>query len=65
MSNELLRSGTPGEIEDLVKNLILKCGPGGGYCVGSGNSVPEWAKFENYMAMREATLKYGAYPITI
>jgi len=65
VSNELLRSGTPDEVEDLVKDLIRKCGPGGGYCVGSGNSVPEWAKFENYMGMREATLKYGAYPITI
>ncbi len=65
VSNELLQSGIPREVEDLVKGLIRKCGPGGGYCVGSGNSVPAWAKFENYMGMREATLKYGAYPITI
>jgi uroporphyrinogen decarboxylase len=63
VANELLRSGTPGEIEKRVKDLIGKVAPGGGYCVGSGNSVPEWAKFENYMAMREATLKYGSYPI--
>jgi len=65
VSNELLQSGIPSEVEDLVKGLIRKCGPGGGYCVGSGNSVPEWAKFENYMAMREATLKYGSYPIKL
>ena len=65
VSNELLRSGTPAEVDDLVKGLIRKCGPRGGYCVGSGNSVPEWAKFENYMAMREAILKYGSYPITL
>jgi len=63
--NELLRSGTPNEVESLVKRLIKRCGPGGGYCVGSGNSVPEWAKFENYMAMRETVLKYGSYPITL
>lgn len=63
--NELLRSGTPSGVEDLVKKLIEKCAPGGGYCVGSGNSVPEWARFENYMAMRGAALKHGFYPLSI
>jgi uroporphyrinogen decarboxylase len=65
VSNELLRSGTPAEIEERVKYLIRNVAPGGGYCVGSGNSVPEWAKFENYMAMRGATFKYGSYPIQL
>ncbi len=65
VSNELLRSGTPAEIEERVKYLIRNVAPGGGYCLGSGNSVPEWAKFENYMAMREATLRYGSYPIQL
>ena len=48
-----------------VKELLEKVAPGGGYCVGSGNSVPDWAQFNNYMAMRDTTLKYGAYPIHI
>jgi uroporphyrinogen decarboxylase len=61
--NELLRSGVPAEVEQYVKNLIAQVAPGGGYCVGSGNSVPEWANFDNFMAMREAALKYGGYPI--
>ena len=65
VSNELLRSATPAEVEERVKYLIRNVAPGGGFCVGSGNSVPEWAKFENYMAMREATLKYGKYPIQL
>ena len=63
VSNELLQNGTPLEVEARVKELICKVAPGGGYCLGSGNSVPEWAKFENFMAMREATFKYGHYPI--
>lgn len=63
--NELLRSGKPDDVEAAVRYLIRKVAPGGGYCVGSGNSVPEWAEFENYMAMREATLKYGRYPIDV
>jgi uroporphyrinogen decarboxylase len=63
--NELLRSGSTDEIEALVKQLLRQVAPGGSYCLGSGNSVPDWARFENYMAMREATLKYGAYPIRV
>jgi hypothetical protein len=33
--------------------------------VGSGNSVPDWADFDNFMAMRDTTLEYGAYPIQL
>ena len=65
VSNELLRSGTPDEVEAKVKELIGKLAPGGGYCVAAGNSVTEWSKFENYMAMREAAFKYGKYPIQL
>ncbi len=65
VANELLRSGTTAEVEGRVKELIRDLAPGGGYCVGAGNSVPEWAKFENYMAMRNAALTFGAYPIAI
>jgi len=63
VANELLRSGSPVEVDACVRELIEKLAPGGGYCVGAGNSVPEWARFENFMAMRDAALKYGSYPI--
>jgi uroporphyrinogen decarboxylase len=65
VSNELLRSGSTQDIDARVKELLRDVAPGGGYCLGSGNSVPNWAKFENYMAMRGTCLKHGAYPITI
>jgi len=65
VSNELLRSGTTQDIEARVKELLRNVAPGGGYCLGSGNSVPDWAKFENYMAMRNTCLHYGNYPIII
>ena len=65
VANELLRSGAPTEVESCVRELIEKLAPGGGYCVGAGNSVPEWARFENYMAMRNAALTYGSYPIRL
>ena len=65
VSNELLRSASTQEIEARVKELLREVAPGGGYCLGSGNSVPPWAKFENYLTMRDAALKFGSYPIRI
>ena len=65
ISNEILMNGTPQEVEELVKRRLHDLAPGGGYCLGAGNSVPDWARFENYMAMRNTCLKYGRYPIRI
>ena len=65
ISNEILMKGTPEEVTELVKTRIREVAPGGGYCLGSGNSVPNWAKFENYMAMRDTVLQYGGYPINL
>ena len=61
--NDLLMLGTPKEVDELVKKRIVVLAPGGGYCVASGNSIPDWTKIENYEAMIGATKKYGVYPI--
>lgn len=60
-----LTLGTPDEVEEEVKTRIRSVGPGGGYCCGSSNSVPEYVPFDNYIAMIEAVAKYGTYPIQI
>jgi uroporphyrinogen decarboxylase len=60
---DLLASGSPDEVRELTRKRIREIAPGGGYALGSGNSVPNWARFENYQAMRETVLKYGSYPI--
>ena len=65
VSNELLQNGTPAQIADRTKELIKIMAPGGGYCLSSGNSVPDWAKLENYKAMIETTKQYGTYPIRV
>jgi uroporphyrinogen decarboxylase len=65
ISNELLMTGTPDEVTELTKRRLRVLAPGGGYCLGSGNSVPDWARFENYRAMIDTGLKYGQYPIDI
>ncbi len=62
---DLLSRGTPDEVRELTKKTIREIAPGGGFAIGSGNSVPDWARFENYQAMRETALRYGAYPIKV
>ncbi len=63
--NHTLTLGTPEEVDAEVKLRMRTVGPGGGYCCGSSNSVPEYVPYENYIAMIEATKTYGEYPIGI
>ena len=51
---DLLSRGTVKEIKENVYKNIEIAGYNGGYCVGSGNSIPEYVKLENYVAMIEA-----------
>ncbi len=60
-----LTRGTPAEVDAEVKERIRTVGQGGGYCLGSSNSVTAYVPFENYLAMREACFKYGKYPLTV
>ena len=60
-----LTKGTPEEVDAEVRERIRDLGPGGGYCVSSGNSIPEYVPIDNYAAMLEATYKYGEYPISL
>ncbi len=65
ISNELLMDGTPEEVIELTRERIRVLAPGGGYCLAAGNSVPNWARIENYRAMLAAGAEYGRYPIRV
>lgn len=58
-----LTLGSAQEVEAEVRERIRDLAPGGGYCLGSSNSIPEYVPLPNYNAMREAAFKYGRYPI--
>lgn len=60
-----LTRGTPDEVRDEVRQRIHDLAPGGGYAVGSSNSVPEYVPLANFNAMREATFEFGRYPIAV
>lgn len=48
---DLLSRGKPAEVRRQVIKNVEQVGYNGGYCVGSGNSIPEYVKMENYLAM--------------
>ena len=58
-----LTLGTPADVAEEVKRRLRTVGPGGGYCCGASNSVPEYVPYENYLAMIETVKRFGAYPI--
>jgi uroporphyrinogen decarboxylase len=62
---ETLTLGTPEDVEAEVKQRIVDLAPGGGYGVGSSNTVAHYVKLENYKAMIRATRKFGRYPISL
>jgi uroporphyrinogen decarboxylase len=60
-----LTRGTPEEVREEVRQRICDLAPGGGYAVASSNSIPEYVPLANYNALREATMEFGRYPISI
>ncbi len=60
-----LTRGTPEEVEAEVKQRIKEVGQGGGYILGSANSITDYCKVENVIAMAKAVKKYGKYPIDL
>ncbi len=47
----LLAAGTPDQVRARVRQILDVCGTGGGFALGSGNSVTNYCKIENYYAM--------------
>lgn len=61
----LLTRGSPAEVVDEVKRLIRDVAPGGGFLLGSTNSITNYVRLENYRAMLEAVFEFGRYPISL
>lgn len=55
---DLLSRGTEEEVRAMVRQTTEKAGGNGGYCAGSGNSVPEYVRVENYLAMVDEAKKF-------
>jgi uroporphyrinogen decarboxylase len=57
---DMLARGTVAEVREQVRRNIAVAAHNGGYCAGSGNSIPDYVKFENYMAMLDAVREFGS-----
>lgn len=60
---DALTRGTREDIQAQVHHLLHNIAPGGGYCLGSSNTIPNYVRLENYRTMLDATLEWGCYPI--
>ncbi len=63
VSTQNLWTGTPKQIEDEVKTAIKHCGDGGQLAICTGCEISSYSTDENLRALREATHKYGKYPL--
>lgn len=55
---DVLARGTKQEVVALTRKILEEVGRHGGYCAGSSNSIPEYVKVENYLAMVDTVLGY-------
>ena len=56
---DLLARGSENEVIKLVEKWLTEVGVKGGYCAGSSNSIPEYVKVKNYLAMINTVLQKG------
>ncbi len=47
------------DLRNYVRKILDDCVPGGGYALGTGNSVANYIPVENYLAMLDEGAKYG------
>jgi uroporphyrinogen decarboxylase len=56
---DLLARGTQEEVARRTRQALEACAPGGGFCMGSGNSVANFCRIENYYAMLDETRRWN------
>ncbi len=56
---DLLARGTTEQVSEAARNLIESVGPGGGFALGSGNSITDYIPLGNYKAMLDTVRQYG------
>ncbi|MFA5064985.1 MAG: uroporphyrinogen decarboxylase family protein [Dehalococcoidia bacterium] len=56
---DLMTHGTQEQVRQRTRRILEHCAPGGGYCMGTGNSVANYLKIDNYYAMLDETRKWN------
>jgi uroporphyrinogen decarboxylase len=50
---------TEAEVRARTRNTLEACHPGGGYCLGTGNSVANYISVDNYLAMLDEARRWA------
>jgi uroporphyrinogen decarboxylase len=58
---DVLGRSTPEQVRAYTRRVLEACMPGGGYCLGSGNTVANYVPVDNYLAMLEEGVASGGY----
>lgn len=59
----VLAASNEEEVRRYTADIISHCAPGGGYALGTGNTVANYIPLENFLAMLDVGRKMGQYPI--
>jgi len=54
---------SPRQVREFTRRLITRCGVGGGWALGTGNSVADYVPAENLVAMLDEGYRFGRYPL--
>jgi len=63
VDTNFLCTATPDAVRSYVRKVIETCAPGGGYAIGTGNSLANYVPLENYLAMLDESRRIGRYPL--
>jgi uroporphyrinogen decarboxylase len=58
---DMLARGSEEQVRQYTRRVIEQCAPGGGWALGSGNSVANYIPVENFLAMLDEGRKVGVY----
>lgn len=62
-TQRVLPSGSPGDVRAEVRRAIETLGPGGGYLLAAVHTIMNEVPSENVLAMVDAAVEFGTYPI--
>jgi len=58
---DVLARGSEEEVRQYTRRVIEQCAPGGGWALGSGNSLANYVPINNFLAMLDEGRKRGVY----
>ena len=58
---DMLARSNEEEVRTYTRRILESCMPGGGYALGTGNSVTNYIPVRNYLAMLDEGMKVGSY----